>query len=103
MKVYVDDNNCIKAVHTSDDATLTELSINDDANPFNGWSDDRICCYRVNVKDGFVTMMTPYIDSRFIDHFDMGGQSHDENSNAIFELAEYISGIEERLSVLEEG
>ena len=85
MKVYVDDNNCINAVHTTDDATLTELSINDDANPFNGWSTAKICCYRVNVKDGMVTMMTPYVDSRSLDFIDMLGKENDQLKERVVE------------------
>lgn len=85
MKVYVDDNNCIKAVHTTNDATLTELSINDDANPFNGWSTAKICCYRVNVKDGMVTMMTPYVDSRSLDFIDMLGKENDQLKERVAE------------------
>lgn len=83
MIVYVNANNEIKAVNTSSDASLTALTINDDANPFNGWSTAKICCYKVTVQDGFVTMMTPYIDSRFLDNFDQLGLSTEVNTKDI--------------------
>lgn len=115
MKIYTNENGDIKAVHTSTDTSLIEHEIADEANPFAGWSDDRICCYRVHVQGDRVTMMTPYIDSRFIDHFDMGGKQHSDNSEGIFDLAELagfnseaaydlaemISFLEERIEALE--
>jgi len=117
MKIYTNENGDIKAVHTTTDTSLIEHEIADEANPFAGWSDDRICCYRVHVQGDRVTMMTPYIDSRFIDHFDMGGKQHTDNSEgifdlaeedagnseAIFELAEMMADMEERLNVIEKG
>lgn len=83
MIVYVNANNEIKAVGSSSDASLTALTINDDANPFNGWSTAKICCYKVTVQDGFVTMMTPYVDSRFLDNFNQLGLSTEVNAKDI--------------------
>ena len=74
MIVYVNANSEIKAVGSSSDASLTALHINDDANPFNGWSTAKICCYKVAVQDGYVTMMTPYVDSVLMEHIDMLGR-----------------------------
>lgn len=69
MKVYTDSEGRILAVGTTDDDSLIELTINDDEqNPFIGWSDAKIMCYRVEVdENGFVTMMTPYVPSNLID------------------------------------
>lgn len=97
MKIYTNENGDIKAVHTTTDTSLIEHEIADEANPFAGWSDDKICCYRVHVQGDRVTMMTPYIDSRFIDHFDMGGKQHSDNSEGIFDLAEAISANSEAI------
>lgn len=68
MIVYVDNNNCIKAVGVTSDSTLTPIEITDGT--FEGWSDGKICCYKINVVDGNVTMLTPYVDSRVIEHYD---------------------------------
>lgn len=73
MKVYVDSENRIKAVDSTTDTSLTELTINDETNPFKDWSIAKICCYKVTVVDGIVTMMTPYADSRMIEHIDQLG------------------------------
>lgn len=73
MKVFVDKDSCIRAVGTTTDTSLTELTINDETNPFEGWSKAKICCYRVTVVDGVVTMMTPYVDSKLLDTIDMIG------------------------------
>ena len=78
MKVYVDSESKIRDVGSTTDTTLTELTINDDGNPFKGWSKAKICCYMVNVENGIVTMMTPYIDSRSLDMVDTIGRQVDK-------------------------
>ena len=72
MTVYVDGESKIRAVGSTSDETLTELEITDGT--FDGWTDAKICCYKVNVSDGNVVMMTPYIDSRLLDTIDMLGK-----------------------------
>lgn len=69
MKVYTDSEGRILAVGATDDVSLIEQTIADDEqNPFIGWSDAKIMCYRVTVgDDGHVTMMTPYVPSNIID------------------------------------
>ena len=77
MKVYVDSENKIRAVGTTTDTSLTEVFIDETADsfPFKGWSIAKICCYKVNVADGVVTMMTPYVDSRMLESIDAMGHS----------------------------
>ena len=74
MKVYVDKDSCIRAVGATTDTSLTELTINDETNPFKDWSAAKICCYKVTVQDGIVTMFTPYVDSNLIAHIDQLGK-----------------------------
>ena len=52
MKVFVNEEGKIKAVHTSDDASLQMYDLDEtvDTFPFEGWSDARIMCYRINVE-----------------------------------------------------
>ena len=54
MILYVNDRNEIKDVHSTKDNTLTEVVINDERNPFKDWSIAKICCYRVDVREGVV-------------------------------------------------
>ena len=85
MYISVNSQNEIKEVGISTDTSLTSLYV-DEKNenfPFKGWSEVKICCYKVEVKDGIVIMMTPYVDSRFIDHFDQVGQSTEVNKSDI--------------------
>lgn len=72
MKVYVNSEGIIYDVgeNTTGDDTLTELEINDNRNPFAGWSKGKICCYRVAVQDGTVIEYAPAVDSRIIRNFD---------------------------------
>lgn len=82
MKVYVDSENKIRAVGTTTDTSLTEVFIDETANsfPFNGWSVAKICCYRVIVENGVITMMTPYVDSKMLDSIDAVGHQVDSMS-----------------------
>lgn len=82
MKVYVDNDNCIRAVGFNTNASLKELTIKDAFNPFKTWSKARICCYKVNVEDGMVTMMTPYIDSQTLDMIDTLGKQVEQTDKA---------------------
>lgn len=66
MKVFTDSEGRILAVGSTDDDSLIEQNISDGT--FDGWSDAKIMCYRVEVdENGFVTMMTPYVPSNLID------------------------------------
>ena len=80
MKIYVDNEQKIRAVGSTDDESLIELVINDEANPFKDWSEAKICCYKVAVSEGFVIMMTPYIDSRLIESIDRLGKLAEKNT-----------------------
>lgn len=77
MILYVDSENKVRAVNSTTDTSLTPLYVdeNNDMFPFKGWSTARICCYMVNVSDGVVTMMTPYVDSRMLESIDAMGHS----------------------------
>ena len=72
MKIYVNDKNEIHEVNTCSDPSLIELEVTDGT--FDGWSEAKICCYKATVQDGNVTMMTPYVDSRLIEHIDQLGK-----------------------------
>lgn len=88
MIVFIDDKGRIKDVNTTSDQSLKEVYINDDNNPFNNWTIAKICCYRVEVnEDGYVTMMTPYVDSRIIEHIDQLGKENSKNTADIDYLA----------------
>lgn len=116
MILYVDNRGCIKDVGSSSNSSLRRIEISEEGNPFEGWSVDRICCYRIEEQEGRIVMMTPYTDSRNIDFYDRGGRAHEENSEGIFDvaelagenseaaydLAEMVSDLEERVAALEE-
>ena len=72
MILFVNDKGEIKDIDSTEDKSLTALEITGN-NPFEGWSDARIRCYRVEVRDGEVVMMTPYVSSTILDHIDYLG------------------------------
>lgn len=76
MKIYVDSENKIRAVGSSDNPDLTEIEINDDGNPFSCWSPAKICCYKCIVQDGTVLMYTPYIASSALEYIDEIGREN---------------------------
>ena len=78
MILYVNNKNEIKDIDTTTNESLTALEVNDESSPFVGWSKAKICCYKVNVQNGRVTMMTPYVDSRLLEHIDMLGKQNEE-------------------------
>lgn len=72
MVLFVNDKGEIRDIDSTEDKSLKELEITGN-NPFEGWSDARIRCYRVEVRDGEVVMMTPYVSSTILDHIDYLG------------------------------
>lgn len=90
MIIFVNEKNEIKGVGATSDSTLTPHEINDDMNPFNGMSEAKICCYKATVIGGRVTMMTPYVDSRLLDHIEQLGKQGDTNTSDISDNREGI-------------
>lgn len=72
MTVYTDTEGRIKDVNTTSDTSLIPQEITDGT--FDGWTTAKICCYKVSVSNGNVNMLTPYVDSRLIEHIDMLGR-----------------------------
>ena len=100
MTVYTDEEGRIKAVGSTKDETLIPVEIIDDEdNPFNGWSVSRICCYRVRVADGRVVMMTPYKNSILLDVYDEFGSNDIQMTEDIISAEQEIT--EQDLSLLE--
>lgn len=85
MYVSINSKNEIKEVGVSTNPNLTSVFINDKDNPFEGWSDAKICCYKVKVKDGIVTMLRPYVDNDLVEHFDALGIAEEINAESIEE------------------
>lgn len=72
MTVYTDTEGRIKDVGSTTDTTLIPQEVTDGT--FDGWTTAKICCYKVSVSNGNVNMLTPYVDSRLIEHIDMLGR-----------------------------
>lgn len=76
MILYVNGRNEIKDVDSTTDELLIPLTVSDENNPFLSWSPAKICCYKVEVQNGTVTMYTPYVDSRIVEHIERQGQEN---------------------------
>ena len=75
MILFVNDKQEIHDVNTTADKTLSPLYVKetDENKPLITWSVAKICCYKVTVSGGFITMYTPYVDSNIISHIDQLG------------------------------
>lgn len=84
MYISVNDRNEIKKVGIDENLTVLYVDENAPLFPFEGWSDAKICCYKVNVNDkGIITMMSPYIYSNNLDVIDMLGKASETNADGI--------------------
>ena len=92
MKIYVNERNEIHEVNTCSDPSLIELEVTDGT--FDGWSEAKICCYKATVQDGNVTMMTPYVDSRLIEHIDQLGKQTEAITPKQYTKTAYIEDTE---------
>ena len=96
MLLYLDDKNRIMTVNSTDRTDLKEIKVDENSEFFNfrGWSDARICCYRINyhypqtgteeqlavsgeIMDvpiysdvAEITMMTPYVPSHLLENIE---------------------------------
>lgn len=70
MKVFTDSEGriCDVLTNTTGREDLTEVEITDGT--FDGWSKGKMMCYKVNVVNGSVHMLTPCVDSRIIRNLD---------------------------------
>lgn len=93
MILYTNERGEIKDVGSTTKSNLNILIVNDEDNPFKGWSKAKICCYKVQVQNEHIVMMTPYVDSRIVEQLGNVGESIDSNDEAILELAEIINDV----------
>ena len=83
MYLSVNEYNEVKKVGVDENLTVLFVDETREDFPFSGMSEARICCYRINVKDGIIMMMTPYMDSISLDVIDQLGQSTEVNKSDI--------------------
>jgi hypothetical protein len=78
MIIYVNKNNEIKDVGTSNNEKLTPIELDDNVyNPFSGWSTAKICCYAIQLEDSKMKGFYPYVDNKIIEHIDRLGREND--------------------------
>ena len=93
MILYVNENNEVKDVNITNNEKLIALSVNDDDKNFKGWSIAKICCHKVEVKDGYITSYTPYVDDKIIEHIDQLGQQNTK-AQAKIDYLSMMTGVE---------
>ena len=85
MILYLNDKSEIHDVNSTEDLSLTPVYVdeNNEEFSFKGWSIAKICCYKVAVNEGVITMMTPYRDSTTLDFIDKIGHDSDNKTEAL--------------------
>lgn len=91
MIIFTNDRDEIKDVGYTSDVKLKGLVIDDNDNPFKGWSAAKICCYKATVLFGKVTMMTPYVDSRLLEHIDQLGKAEEKDASDITDVQDAVA------------
>ena len=72
MLIFVNDRGEIHDVNTTTDPKLIPIEVTDGS--LDDMSEALICCYKVTVVDGVVTMRTPYVPSIVLESIDRLGQ-----------------------------
>ena len=72
MTIYINDRNEIHDVGSTTDPKLTPIEVTDGS--LDDMSEALICCYKVTVVDGVVTMRTPYVPSTVLESIDRLGK-----------------------------
>lgn len=67
MILYVNDKGEIRAINQTEDTSLTAVEIDDNSNPFVGWSQEKICCFRIGTSNGRIIFFTEYIDRDLVE------------------------------------
>lgn len=97
MKVYVDDTNRIRAVGSTKDPNLREVIIKDDdeMNPFNGWSEARICTYTIVLnEEGRIADLNCCVKTSSLPYIDEIGHIADDNADKAEAFDIMIGGAE---------
>ena len=92
MTVYVNDRNEIHDVGSTTDPKLTPIEVTDGS--LDDMSEALICCYRVKVEDGVVTMRTPYVPSTVLESIDRLGKQTEAITPKQYTKTAYIEDTE---------
>lgn len=64
MIFYVNELGEIKDINTNknNNPLLIEIEIANEDNPFQGWPESKICCFKITAANGKITSFAPYVD-----------------------------------------
>ena len=92
MLIFVNDRGEIHDVNTTTDPKLTPIEVTDGS--LDDMSEALICCYKVNVVDGVVTMRTPYVPSTVLESIDRLGKATEAVTPTTMTKTAYIDDTE---------
>lgn len=105
MILYLNNRGEIHAVGSTERTDLTKVELDETAIgfPFCGWSYTRICCYRIEIENGYITMMTPYVPTHMMSALESLESRNAELEAIQLEQDEMILENNFNLLVLQEG
>lgn len=92
MTIYVNDRNEIHDVGSTTNPDLTPVEVTDGS--LDGMSEALICCYKVNVVDGVITMRTPYVPSSVLESIQRLGKGIEAVTPVTMTKTAYIDDTE---------
>jgi hypothetical protein len=92
MLIFVNERGEIHDVNTTTDPKLTPIEVTDGS--LDDMSEALICCYRVKVEDGVVTMRTPYVPSTVLESIDRLGKQTEAITPKQYTKTAYIEDTE---------
>lgn len=84
MKVFINEKNEIKDVHSTTDGSLTMVELPEGV--FDEWSEAKILCQKLDMKDGKYKGFGPAVDTRIIDHLDNLGKANERNASDVTDI-----------------
>ena len=102
MKVFINGNNEIKDVNTTTDDSLRPIEMPKD-NPFANWSVAKICCHKVDLKNGQYAGFTPYVDSRVIEHIERLGKENEATNEEVTDTQLALAETYEQTMAIEDA
>lgn len=92
MLIFINERGEIHDVNTTTDPKLTPIEVTDGS--LDDMSEALICCYKVTVVDGVVTMRTPYVPSTVLESIDRLGKQTEAITPKQFTKTAYIEDTE---------
>lgn len=70
MILFVNDAGEIKDVGSTKNENLHRVEVSDESNPFLGWGIAKICCFKIEEREGCIVTYVPYVNYSVVEQLD---------------------------------